>query len=75
MNEEVLASIRDRKKFLEIICRRKRSWLGHILRRYCLMQTTIDEIRKRGKKGLEPVDFKERRGYQLKKDAQDLEKW
>ena len=71
--------------FLHEIRKRKANWIGHILRRNCLLQQVIEgkikgqiEVtrrrRRRSKKLLD--DLKDRRGYcQLKEEALDCTVW
>src|SRR5215471_10453787 len=67
------------------ICKRKANWIGHILRRNCLLQRVIEGKKQRGievtgrrgrrrRKLLD--DLKERRGYShLKEEALDRTMW
>ena len=80
-NEEVLPRVKDESKILLTIKRRKAKWIGHILRRNCLLKHVTDwkvegrtEVtwswRRRYKQLLD--DFKEKRGYcKLKERALD----
>ena len=82
---EVLLLVNEQRNILHEIRKRKANWIGHILRRNCLLQQVIEgEIkgqievtRRRGrrrKKLLE--DLKDRRGYcQLKEEALDRTMW
>jgi hypothetical protein len=84
-NEEVLLRIKEQRHILHEISKRKANWIGHILRRNCLLQRAIERKIKGGvevtgrrgrrrKKLLD--DLKERRGYShLKEEALDLNKW
>jgi hypothetical protein len=74
-NEEVLQRVKEKRNILYTVKRRKANWLGHILRRNCLLQQVIEgkikgqiEVtrrRRRRKKLLD--DLRDRRGYwQLK---------
>jgi len=84
-NEEVLLRVKEQRNILHEIGKRKANWIGHILRRNCLLQRFIEgkiqgEIqvtgrrRWRRKKLLD--DIKERRGYfHLKKEVLDRTKW
>jgi hypothetical protein len=40
-NEEVLR-VQEQRNFLHEICKRKANWIGHILRRNCLLQRVIE---------------------------------
>jgi hypothetical protein len=76
-NEDVLLSLKERRNILHEIRKRKANWIGHILRRNCLLQQVIEgKIRggmevtgrqgRRRRKLLD--DLKERRGYSLLKE-------
>jgi hypothetical protein len=42
-NEEVLHRVKEERKILHTIKRRKANWIGHILRRNCLLKHVIEE--------------------------------
>jgi len=79
-NEEVLLRVNERK-ILHEISKRKANWIGHILRRNCLLQQVIegkikggiDVTGRRGTRRRKPLDdLKERRGYShLREEALD----
>ena len=70
---------------LKYIKKRKANWIGHILRRNCLLQQVIEGkikgqievIRRRGRRRKKLLDdLKDRRGYcQLKEEALDRTVW
>ena len=71
-NEEVLLTISEQRNILHEIRKRKANWIGHILRRNCLLKQVIEgkikgemEVtRKRGRRHRELLDYaKDRRGY------------
>ena len=80
-NEEVLLRVNEQKNILHEIRKRKTNWIGHILRRNCLLQQVIEgkikgqiEVkRRRGRRRKKLLDdLKNRRGYcQLKEEALD----
>jgi hypothetical protein len=84
-NEEVLLTVSEQRNILHEIRKRKANWIGHILRRNCLLkqviegkiQGQIEVTRRRGgrrKKLLD--DLENRRGYShLKEEALDRIKW
>jgi len=84
-NEEVLLSIKEQRNILHEIRKWKANWIGHILRRNCLLQWVIEgkikggiEVTgRRGRKRRKLLyDLKERRGYShLKDEAQDRTVW
>ena len=47
-NEEVLLRVKEERKILHEISKRKANWIGHILRRNCLLQQVIEEKIKGG---------------------------
>ena len=83
-NEELL-SVSEQKNILYEKWKRKANWIGHILRRNCLLKQVIEgkmkgEIevtRRRGRRRKELLhDFKDRRGYShLKEEALDRTMW
>ena len=78
-NEEVLLRVNEQRIILREIRKRKANWIGHILRRNCLLKQVIEgkikeEIevtRRRGRKRKKLLDnLKDRRGYShLKEEA------
>ena len=84
-NEEVLLRVNEQRNILKEIRKRKANWIGHILRRNCLLQQVIEgkikgqiEVtRRRGRRRKKLLDdFKDRRGYcQLKEEALDRTMW
>jgi hypothetical protein len=41
-NEEVLRRFKEQKNILHEISKRKANWIGHILRRNCLLQRVVE---------------------------------
>jgi hypothetical protein len=41
-NEEVLLRVKEQRKILHEIRKRKANWIGHILRRNCLLQRDVE---------------------------------
>ena len=84
-NEEVLLRVKEQRNILHEIRKRKVNWIGHIMRRNCLLQRVTEgkiqggiEVtgrqRRRRRKLLD--DLKERRGYShLKEEALDRTMW
>ena len=84
-NKEALLRVKEQRNILHEISKRKANWIGHILRRNCLLQWVIEGKIKRGieatgrrerrrRKLLD--DLKERREYcHLKKEALDRPVW
>ena len=80
-NEDVLLRVKEQRNILHEICKRKPNWIGHILRRNCLLQTItegkiqwgIEVTGRQGRRGRKLLDdLKERRGYShLKEEALD----
>ena len=84
-NEDVLLRVSKQRNILHEIRKRKTNWIGHILRRNCLLQQVIEgkikgqrEVtRRRGRRRKKlPDDLKSRRGYcQFKEEALDSTVW
>jgi len=81
----VLLSVIEQRKILHEIRKRKANWIGHFLRRNCLLKQVIEgkikrEIevaRRRGRRRKKLLDdLKDRRGYSdLKEEALDRTMW
>ena len=82
MRNEVLLRVNEQRNILHEIRKRKANWIGHILRRNCLVKQIIEgkikgqiEVTRRRRKKLLD-DLKDRRGYcQLKEEALDRTMW
>jgi hypothetical protein len=84
-NEEVLLRVKEQRNILHEIRKWKGNWIGHILRRNCLLKQVIEgkinrqieETRRRGRRrGKLLDDLKDRRGYcHLKEEALDRTVW
>ena len=84
-NEEVLLRVKEQSNILHEISKRKANWIGHILRRNCLLQRVIEVkiiegIEVTGRRGRRRKklldDLTERRGYShLKEEAVDRTMW
>jgi hypothetical protein len=83
-SEEVLLRVKEQRNILQEISKRKAIWIGHVLRRNCLLRQVIEgkikgaiELtgrRRRRRKLLD--DLKEIRGYAyLKEEALDRTMW
>jgi hypothetical protein len=78
-NEEVLLRVKEQRNILHEISKRKANWIGHILRKNCLLLQVIEGkikegIEVTGRRGRRRrrllEDLKERRGYShLKEEA------
>jgi hypothetical protein len=42
LTAEVLLRVKEQRNILHEICKRKANWIGHILRRNCLLQQVIE---------------------------------
>jgi hypothetical protein len=83
--EVVLLRVKEQRKILHEIRKRKANWIGHILRRYCILQRVIEGkiqggIEVTGKQGRRRrkllYNLKERRGYaHMKEEALDRTIW
>jgi len=49
-NEEVLLRVNEQRNILHEIRKRKANWIGHILRRNCLLKQVI-EVKDKGRDG------------------------
>ena len=84
-NGEVLLRVKEQRNILHEIRKRKANWIGHILRRNCLLQRVtegkiqgrIEVTGRRGRRRSKLLDdLKERRGYShLKEKALDRTMW
>jgi hypothetical protein len=80
-NEEVLSRVDEKRTILDTIFQRKKNWIGHILRRNCLLHDVIEGKlegrRGPGRKRIQILDeLKERRKYwELKEEAEDRVGW
>jgi hypothetical protein len=84
-NEEVLLRVSEQRKILHEIRKRKANWIGHILRRNCLLKEgiegkikgRIEVTRRRGRRRKQLLDdLGDRKGYSyLKEEALDRIKW
>jgi hypothetical protein len=80
-----LLRVKEQRNILHEIRKRKANWIGHILRRNCLLQRVIEgklqgviEVKGRQKRRRTKLldDLKERRGYShLKEEALDRTVW
>jgi hypothetical protein len=73
--------VKEGRNILHTIRRRKANWIGHILRRNCLIKHIIEgkipRTRRRGRRRMHLLDdIKETRRYwKLKEEAQDRTLW
>jgi hypothetical protein len=84
-NEEVLHRVKEERNILHTIKRRKANWIGHILRRNCLLKHVIEgklegRIEMTGRRGRRSKqlldDLKEKKRYwKLKEEALDRNLW
>jgi hypothetical protein len=84
-NKEVLVRVKEQRNILHEISKRKAKWIGHILRRNCLLRQFIEgkikggrEVTgRRGRRRRKLLDdLKERRGYShLKEEVLDRTMW
>jgi len=84
-NEEVLLRVNEQRTIQHEIRKRKANWIGHILRRNCLLKQVMERkikgemevARRRGRRRKKLLDdLKDRRGYSyLKEEALDRTLW
>ena len=67
-SEEVLLRVKEQRNILHEISKRKANWIGHILRRNCLLQRVIEGKIKGG------MEVTGRRGRRSRKLLDDLKK-
>jgi len=85
VRNEVLLRVNEQRNILHEIIKRKANWIGHILRRNCLLKQVIEEkikgqievTRRQGSKRKKLLDdLKDRRGYcEFKEEALDRTVW
>jgi len=85
VRNEVLLRVKEQRNILHEIRKRKAKWIGHILRRNCLVQRVtegkiqrgIEVTRRRGRRRRKLLDdLKERRGHShLNEEALDRTVW
>ena len=84
-NEDVLHGVKEQRNILHKIRKRKANWIGHILRRKCLLkrgtegkiQGGIEVTGRQGRRRRKLLDdLKERRGYShLREEDLDRTMW
>jgi hypothetical protein len=84
-NEKVLLRVKEQRNILHEMSKRKADWIGHILRRNCLLpqfiggkiKVWIELKERRGRRRRKLLDnLKERRAYShLKEEALDRTMW
>jgi hypothetical protein len=85
-NEEVLHRVKEERNIVHTIKRRKANWIGHILRRNCLVKhVTEGKLEGRtemtGRRGrrrkqlLDDLKEKKKRYWKLKEEALDRTTW
>jgi len=84
-NEEVLLRVNEQRNILHEIRKRKANWIGHIMRRNCLLKQVtkrkikgeMEVARRRGRRRKKLLDdLKDRRGYShLKEEVLDRTMW
>jgi hypothetical protein len=84
-NEEVLHRVKEERNIVHTIQRKKANWIGHILRRNCLLKHVIEgklegRVEMTGRRGRRRKqlldDLKENRRYcKLKEEALDRTLW
>ena len=65
-NEDVLLTVKELRNILHGISKRKANWIGHILRRNCLLQRVIEGKIKGG------IEVTGKRGRKRRKLLNDL---
>ena len=85
VRNEILLRVKEERNILQEISKRKANWIGHILRRNCLLQWDTESkikggiegtVRRRRRRRKLLDDLKERKGYShLKGEALDRTVW
>ena len=81
MIEQVLECIEEKRTRMNNILCRKASWVGHILKRNCLLHDTIEgqgtKVKGVGRRRTQLIDdLRNRRRYwELKEEAEDRKRW
>jgi hypothetical protein len=81
VNNEAVHGVKEERNILHTIRRRKANWIGHLLRRNCLLSHIVEGkiigTRGRGRRRKHMLDdLKEARRYlKLKQEAQDRTLW
>jgi hypothetical protein len=77
-NEEVLLRVNEQRNILHEIPQRKANWIGHTLRRDCLLKQVIEVIRGKIKGEMEVIRRRRKKlldGAHLKEEALDRTVW
>jgi hypothetical protein len=84
-NEEVLHRVMEERNIVHTVKRRKANWIGHILRRNCLLKHVIkgklegriEMTGRRGRRRKQLLDdlMEKRRYWKLKQEALDRTLW
>ena len=79
-NEQVFERIGEKRTLLNNILRRKVNWIGHILRRNCLLHDAIEgqmtEVKGLGRRTQLLDGLRNRRKYwELKEEAEGRKRW
>ena len=80
-NEQVLERIGERRRLLEVIKKRKKNWIGHMLRRDCLLVNALEGLvcgrRRKGRRRYKLLDdIKQNGGYaEMKRAAEERGTW
>ena len=80
-NEQVLDRIGEKRTLIHNILRRKVNWIGHILKRNCLLHGAIEgqmtEVKGVGRIRTQLLNDlrNRRRNWELKEEAEDRKRW
>jgi hypothetical protein len=80
VNNEAVHRVKEERNILHTIRQRKAKWVGHILRRNCLLKHIIEGnirgTKRRGRRREQLLDYlKEERRYWNLEEAQDRTLW
>ena len=79
-NEQVLDLLGEKRTLINNILRRKANWIGHILRKNCLLLGAFEgqmmEVKGVGRRRTQLLDYLRNRSYwELKEEAEDRKRW
>ena len=78
-NEQALQHIEEKRTVLYNILRRKGNWIGHILRRNCLLHDAnegqMTEVKGVGRRTQLLDDLRNRKYWELEDEAENRKRW
>jgi hypothetical protein len=80
-NDQVLERVGEKRTLLNNFLRRKANWIGHILRRNCVLHDVLEEqmteVKEVGRRRTQLLDYlrNRRRYWELKEEAEVRKRW